>query len=61
MHEDEPAETFNHDQQEMFQNPDTNPGETRPRTPGAESIPPTDDVEASGDSARRKLDNPNLI
>ena len=61
MQDDEQAETFNQDQQEMFQNPDTNLGETRPRTPGTESIPPTDDVEASGDSARRKLDNPNLI
>jgi hypothetical protein len=64
MHEDEQAETFNQDQQEMFQNPDTNLGETRPRTPGTESIPPVDDgddEEASADSARRKIDNPNLI
>ena len=61
MHEEEQAETFNQDQQEMFQNPDTNLGETRPRTPGAENIPLTDDVEDSGDSAKRKLDNPNLI
>ena len=38
---DEPqAETFNQDQQEMFQNPDTALGETRPRTPGTESLPP---------------------
>ncbi|MCA1566826.1 MAG: hypothetical protein LC803_14515 [Acidobacteria bacterium] len=61
MHEDEQAETFNQDQQEMFQNPDTNLGETRPRTPGAESIPPADDDEASDDSGQRKLVNPNLI
>ena len=43
MHDDrdEPqAETFNQDQQEMFQNPDTSLGETRPRTPGTETIPP---------------------
>jgi hypothetical protein len=40
MHEDdEQAETFNQDQQEMFQPPDTNLGETRPRTPGAQSVP----------------------
>ncbi|HEV7905361.1 MAG TPA: hypothetical protein VGO96_16085 [Pyrinomonadaceae bacterium] len=38
--DDEQAETFNQDQQEMFQNPDTSPGETRPRTPGAENFPP---------------------
>ncbi len=37
---DEQAETFNQDQQEMFQNPDTLLGETRPRTPGTENIPP---------------------
>jgi hypothetical protein len=60
---DEQAETFNQDQQEMFQNPDTNLGETRPRTPGTENVPPapaTDD-EAAEDSTNRKLDNPNLI
>ena len=39
MHEDEQAETFNQDQQEMFQNPDTNLGETRPRTPGTQNVP----------------------
>ncbi|HZH29776.1 MAG TPA: hypothetical protein VEY11_03360 [Pyrinomonadaceae bacterium] len=65
MHdEDEQAETFNQDQQEMFQNPDTNLGETRPRTPGTQNVPPlpaTDGDEASGDPAKRKLDNPNLI
>ena len=38
--DDEQAETFNQDQQEMFQNPDTALGETRPRTPGAENLPP---------------------
>jgi hypothetical protein len=38
--EDEQAETFNQDQQEMFQNPDTSLGETRPRTPGTQSVPP---------------------
>ena len=37
---DEQAETFNQDQQEMFQNPDTSLGETRPRTPGTQNIPP---------------------
>jgi hypothetical protein len=66
MHEeDEQAETFNQDQQEMFQNPGTNLGETRPRTPGTESIPPLspprDDQEAPGNSGKRKLDNPNLL
>ncbi|HLL17125.1 MAG TPA: hypothetical protein VK388_18845 [Pyrinomonadaceae bacterium] len=65
MHEDEQAETFNQDQQEMFQNPDTNLGETRPRTPGTQNVPPvpatTDDEGAAGDSADRKLNNPNLI
>lgn len=42
------AETFNQDQQEMFQNPDTSLGETRPRTPGTENIPSlatTNDVD----------------
>ena len=39
MQEDEPAETFNQDQQEMFQNPDTNLGETRQCTPGTENVP----------------------
>jgi hypothetical protein len=38
--DDEQAETFNQDQQEMFQNPDTSLGVTRPRTPGAENSPP---------------------
>lgn len=38
---DEPqAETFNQDQQEMFQNPDTSLGETRPPTPGTQNISP---------------------
>ena len=54
MHEDEPAETFNQDQQEMFQNPDTNLGETRPRTPGTQNAaePPaaTNDDEAQSES-----------
>ncbi|HZH92333.1 MAG TPA: hypothetical protein VEX70_17180 [Pyrinomonadaceae bacterium] len=68
MHDDEQAETFNQDQQEMFQNPDTNLGETRPRTPGTQNIPPVpaandegDGDETSEDAARRKIDNPNLI
>ncbi|HEY9405199.1 MAG TPA: hypothetical protein VIQ24_21285 [Pyrinomonadaceae bacterium] len=64
MHEDEQAETFNQDQQEMFQNPDTNLGETRPRTPGTQNVPPvpaTTDEGTAGDSADRKLNNPNLI
>lgn len=48
--EDEPqAETFNQDQQEMFQNPDTSLGETRPRTPGAQNLPP-DTTPAMTDS-----------
>jgi|GEM_PF-2240002 len=65
MQEDEQAETFNQDQQEMFQNPDTNLGETRPRTPGTQNVPPvpatSDDEGISDDSPERKLDNPNLI
>ena len=65
MHQDdEQAETFNQDQQEMFQNPDTKLGETRPRTPGTQNVPPispTDDEAPSGDPADAKLDNPNLI
>ncbi|HEX8636064.1 MAG TPA: hypothetical protein VF703_18095 [Pyrinomonadaceae bacterium] len=64
-HDDEEAETFNQDQQEMFQNPDTNLGETRPRTPGTQNVPPatptTGDREDTEDSANRQLDNPNLI
>ncbi|HYG11812.1 MAG TPA: hypothetical protein VD835_17830 [Pyrinomonadaceae bacterium] len=58
---DEQGETFNQDQQEMFQNPDTHLGETRQRTPGTENVSPSDDEESSGDSANRQLDNPNLI
>jgi hypothetical protein len=62
---DEQAETFNQDQQEMFQNPDTNLGETRPRTPGTQNAPPaqaTDGDETSADdSANHIIDNPNLI
>ena len=60
---DEQGETFNQDQQEMFQNPDASPGETRPRTPGTQNVPPvpTGDEAASDDSPERKLDNPNLI
>lgn len=65
MHEDEQAETFNQDQQEMFQNPDTNLGETRPRTPGTQNVPPVtparDDEGSPDDSPERKLDNPNLL
>jgi hypothetical protein len=63
MQDDEQAETFNQDQQEMFQNPDTNLGETRPRTPGTQNVPPVSppDDEATGDAANRILDNPNLI
>jgi hypothetical protein len=38
--DEQQAETFNQDQQEMFQNPDTSLGETRPRTPGTENLPP---------------------
>ena len=65
MHDDnEQAETFNQDQQEMFQNPDTNLGETRPRTPGTQNVPPATpggSDEAAEDSAHRQIDNPNLI
>jgi hypothetical protein len=44
---DEQAETFNQDQQEMFQNPDTSPGETRQPTPGAPDIPPHTQANAA--------------
>ena len=51
MHEDEQAETFNQDQQEMFQNPDATPGETRPPTPGAENpAPPAPPDVADGEA-----------
>jgi hypothetical protein len=60
------GETFNQDQQEMFQHPDTALGETRPRIPGEENVPPapppaTDSEESSAGDANRSLDNPNLI
>ncbi|HJR09769.1 MAG TPA: hypothetical protein VJ842_21085 [Pyrinomonadaceae bacterium] len=62
---DEQAETFNQDQQEMFQNPDTNLGETRPRTPGTQNAPPApatgDDDQVAEDASNRKLDNPDLL
>ncbi|HYP01098.1 MAG TPA: hypothetical protein VER76_12980 [Pyrinomonadaceae bacterium] len=61
---DEQAETFNQDQQEMFQNPDTNLGETRPRTPGTQNVPPTPaegDNGTAEDVSNRKLDNPDLL
>ncbi|HLL73538.1 MAG TPA: hypothetical protein VK363_19005 [Pyrinomonadaceae bacterium] len=62
---DEQAETFNEDQREMFQNPDTKLGETRPRTPGTQNAPPApstaDDDKAGGDVANQKLDNPDLL
>ncbi len=64
MHEDEQAETFNQDQQEMFQNPNTNLGETRPRTPGTENVPPAAPGAGNNppdESSTRTLDNPNLI
>jgi hypothetical protein len=49
---DEPqAETFNQDQQEMFQNPDTSLGETRPRTPGTENLPPSATTTVPDDNA----------
>lgn len=62
MHEsDEQAETFNQDQQEMFQNPDASPGETRPRTPGTENLPPSTTPgapdEVDGDAADEQLSN----
>jgi hypothetical protein len=43
---DKQDETFNQDQQEMFQNPDTSLGETRPRTPGTQNVPPAAPVAA---------------
>jgi hypothetical protein len=46
---DEQGETFNQDQQEMFQNPDTSPAETRPRTPGTQDTPP---VNTHGEDSR---------
>jgi len=65
MHDkDEQDETFNQDQQEMFQPPDTALGETRPRTPGEPNvspIPTTDKDEAATDSSSRNLDNPDLL
>ncbi len=64
MQEDEQAETFNQDQQEMFQNPNATLGETRPRTPGTESVPPAapdTSNDAPDESSTRTLDNPNLI
>ena len=63
MQDDEQAETFNQDQQEMFQNPDTNLGETRPRTPGTQNVPPLPaaDKDETSDDSDRKLYNPNLI
>ncbi len=68
MHEkDEQDETFNQDQQEMFQHPDTSLGETRPRTPGETNLPATppapstgDDGEP-GDAADGTLNRPDLI
>jgi hypothetical protein len=53
MQDDELAETFNQDQQEMFQNPDTNLGETRPRTPGTQNVL----VLPVGTDARRAEDD----
>ena len=62
---DEPqGETFNQDQQEMFQHPDASLGDTRPRMPGEQNTPPapaTGSEEAAASDADRKLDNPNLI
>ena len=61
---DKQDETFNQDQQEMFQNPDTSLGETRPRTPGAQNVPPlppTDKDESSAGESESNLDNPNLL
>ncbi|HKP73383.1 MAG TPA: hypothetical protein VJT82_10630 [Pyrinomonadaceae bacterium] len=62
MREDEPqqAETFNQDQQEMFQNPDATLGDTRPRTPGAQNLPPapaTDGDVASKDDESGSSDS----
>ena len=58
----EQAETFNQDQQEMFQNTDAKLGETRPRTPGTQNVPPPADVDEAADAAsNRKLDNPDLL
>jgi hypothetical protein len=57
MQDDELAETFNQDQQEMFQNPDTNLGETRPRTPGTENVP----ALPVGTGARQEDDEPSEV
>jgi hypothetical protein len=55
---DEPqAETFNQDQQEMFQNPDTALGETRPRTPGTENLPPGTPHDEDGSTANEQSSN----
>ncbi len=55
----EQGETFDHDQQEMFQPPDINLGETRPRTPGAQHVPaplsPDDERDQEG-AGRRSLE-----
>ncbi|HEX8423075.1 MAG TPA: hypothetical protein VF634_06675 [Pyrinomonadaceae bacterium] len=48
---DEQGETFNQDQQEMFQNPDTSPGETRPPTPGTLNPTPTAPVDEDSSEA----------
>lgn len=68
MHEKDESqgETFNQDQQEMFQHPDAALGETRPRTPGEQNVPPaplpaTGSEETSANDPDRKLDNPDLI
>jgi hypothetical protein len=58
---EEQAETFNHDQQEMFQNPDAKIGETRPRTPGAQSVPLTPPPSADAtDAPPRNLDGTEI-
>jgi hypothetical protein len=57
---EEQAETFNHDQQEMFQNPDAKIGETRPRTPGAQSVPLTPPSADATDAPPRNLDGTEI-
>jgi len=70
MHEkDRQDETFNQDQQEMFQHPDTSLGETRPpRTPGETNLPAIPPAPSKGDdgkpadsAAGGTLNQPDLI
>jgi len=55
---EEQAETFNQDQQEMFQNADTKLGETRPHIPGAQNIPPLAPPSSAGSGDAAATDTP---